>query len=53
MIVSRCVALHLKDLKGAPTFTACHSAMKASGFSQINRHKYGRTWTQAVYIYSL
>jgi 16S rRNA G966 N2-methylase RsmD len=47
------VALHLKDLKGAPTFTAYHSAMKASGFSQINRHKYGRTWTQAVYIYSL
>lgn len=47
------LALHLKDLKGAPTFTAYHSAMKAIGFSQINRHKYGRTWTQAIYIYSL
>lgn len=47
------VALHLKDLKGAPTFTAYHSAMMAAGFKQVARHKYGRTWTQAVYVYGL
>lgn len=47
------VALHLKDIKGAPTFTAYHSAMKALGFKQIARHKYGRNWTQSVYVYSL
>lgn len=46
------VALHLKDIKGAPTFTAYHAAMRGCGFKQIARHKYGRTWTQAVYIYS-
>lgn len=46
------VALHLKDVKGAPTFTAYHSAMKAFGFKQTARHRYGRTWTQAVYVYS-
>jgi 16S rRNA G966 N2-methylase RsmD len=45
------IALHLKDLKGAPTFTAYHAAMKAVGFKQIARHRYGRTWTQAVYVY--
>lgn len=47
------VALHLKDLKGAPTFTAYHSAMMAAGFKQTARHKYGRTWTQAVYVYEV
>jgi len=45
------VALHLKDLKGAPTFTAYHMSMKAAGFRQVARHKYGRTWTQSVYVY--
>jgi 16S rRNA G966 N2-methylase RsmD len=45
------VALHLKDVKGAPTLTAYHSAMKAFGFKQVARHKYGRTWTQSVYVY--
>lgn len=45
------VALHLKDVKGAPTFTAYHAAMKAYGFVQTGRHKYGRTWTQSVYVY--
>ena len=47
------IALHLKDLKGAPTFTAYHAAMKAAGFKQIARHRYGRTWTQAVYVYGI
>lgn len=47
------VALHLKDLKGAATFTAYHAAMKSAGFKQIARHRYGRTWMQAVYIYSI
>lgn len=47
------IALHLKDVKGAPTFTAYHAAMKGCGFEQVARHKYGRTWMQAVYIYSL
>jgi 16S rRNA G966 N2-methylase RsmD len=47
------LALHLKDIKGAPTFTAYHAAARAVGFKQIARHKYSRTWTQAVYVYSL
>ncbi len=47
------IALHLKDLKGAPTFTAYYSALKASGFKQIKKHKYGRTKLQAVYVYGL
>jgi hypothetical protein len=47
------VALHLKDLKGAPTFTAYHSAMKAFGFKHIAKHRYGRTWTQGVHIYGM
>lgn len=46
------LALHLKDIKGAPTFTAYHAATKAVGLKQIDRHKYGRTWTQAIYVYS-
>jgi len=46
------VALHLKDLKGAPTFTAYHSAMLASGFQKINVHRYGRGWTQGVHVYT-
>jgi 16S rRNA G966 N2-methylase RsmD/predicted Fe-S protein YdhL (DUF1289 family) len=48
-----CLALHLKDIKGAPTFTAYHAATKAAGLKQVGKHKYGRTWTQAIYVYSL
>jgi hypothetical protein len=47
------LALHLKDIKGAPTFTADHAAAKAAGFKQIARYKYSRTWAQAIYVYSL
>ena len=47
------VALHLKDLKGAATFTAYHSAMKSAGFKQQTVHRYGRTFTQSVYVYQL
>ena len=46
------VALHLKDLKGAPTFTAYHIAMLNAGFKQVDQHKYGRTWVQSIYIYA-
>ncbi len=47
------VALHLKDLKGAPAYSVYHSAMKAAGFSQVCKHRYSRTWSQAVYVYEL
>ncbi|OPZ38863.1 MAG: hypothetical protein BWY99_01536 [Synergistetes bacterium ADurb.BinA166] len=46
------LALHLKDVKGAPTFTAYHMAALGAGFKQIAKHKYGRSWTQSVYVYS-
>lgn len=47
------VALHLKDVEGSATFTAYHSAMRAAGFSSIMKHRYSRTWSQAIYVYEL
>lgn len=47
------VALHLKDVHGAPTFTAYHAVMRGHNFRQVAKHKYGRTWTQAIYVYEL
>jgi SAM-dependent methyltransferase len=45
------VALHLKDISGAPTFTAYHSSLISSGFRRVASHRYGGTWTQSVHVY--
>lgn len=47
------LALHLKDIKGSPAYTAYHSAARSSGFRQINKHDYNRNWTQSIFIYKL
>ncbi|MEN6409353.1 MAG: hypothetical protein ABFD44_06560 [Anaerolineaceae bacterium] len=45
--------LHLKDLSGAPTFTAYHTALLGSGFRQIATHRYGGSWTQSICVYKI
>lgn len=46
------VAMHLKDISGAPTFTAYHASLLGSGFRLIGKHRYGSSWTQSVCVYS-
>jgi 16S rRNA G966 N2-methylase RsmD len=47
------VILHLKDINGAPVYTAYHSAMKAAGFTHVKKYRYGRTWTQGIHVYRM
>lgn len=47
------VCLHLKDISGAAALTAYHSGMKASGFSKVAKHRYSKSWSQAIYVYEV
>lgn len=47
------VALHLKDIKGAPVYTAYHTALITSGFTKTNFHIYGRNLKQGIHVYKL
>jgi DNA modification methylase len=49
-----CVALHLKDITGAPTLTAYHMAMVHAGFKLVNEHIYkSGISSQKIRIYKL
>jgi hypothetical protein len=43
--------LHLKDVKGAPAFTAYFAVVTALGFKQIEHHKYGRNSSQSICVF--